>query len=276
VNALSQRICAYFDGDLTPDDQAKLRDWLLECRRHVDDFVVDCFVHTQLIELLSAHQVRANALVAAASLPEVLPPRKAHHRAGRLLALAASIAFVGVVMYLATARRSVVATITGTTDAKWASAADKRTVGSLLEAGDEIAIDGGVVRLAFARGGQVTLHGPGRIRLESDHSGQLLLGSLSAFVPEHAVGFTVRTENLKLVDLGTEFRLDRLADASCELQVYDGLVEVQFHQPAGDGTGPKKLEISQGRAIRFDAPTGDVSTIEYSKSLRLPVSAWSQ
>jgi hypothetical protein len=58
----------YFDGDLQPDEPKNLSAWLLEDPQHVDDFVVDCFVHTQLIEVLGPDQVRASGLVAAETM----------------------------------------------------------------------------------------------------------------------------------------------------------------------------------------------------------------
>jgi len=276
VKAEFQRVSDYFDGDLLPEDEARLRAWLLESDDHVDDFVVDCFVHTQLIDLLNSHQVRANELVAAEFLPKSAPPRLSRQVMGRILTLAVSIVIVSAIVFLTASRRSVVATVTGTSSAQWVSDTEKWTVGSLLKSGDEVSVDRGTLRLTFSRGGQVAIHGPGRFRVDSDTSGQLLLGSLSAFVPEHAVGFTVRTKKLTLVDLGTEFHLDLLPDDSSELQVFNGLVEIQFDQKTDNGTAHRKLQISQGRAIHFDAASGGVKIVEYNATIRLPVSEWSR
>jgi ferric-dicitrate binding protein FerR (iron transport regulator) len=273
---ITKLMSAFFDDDLSSDQRTALRVWLLESPEHIDQYVVNSFVHTQLIDLLNPHQLRANALVAAESLSSLKSSAPSRYSTGRMLGLALSIAVVLALMFLVFPRRSVVATVTGTTNAKWASGFEKRTVGAHLESGDEIVIDQGTVRLSFGRGGQVALHGPGRLRLDSDMSGHLLHGSLAAFVPEHAVGFTILTPKLRLVDLGTEFKLDLLPNDSCELQVFNGLVEIQFDQPTANGAIHKKLQFSQGQAIQFDAPNGAVKPIEYNNSARLPMSAWSQ
>ena len=271
-----QHVSGYFDGDLTPDEELKLRAWLLESQDHIDDFVTDCFVHTQLIDLLNSHQMHANALVAAEMLLKLEHRPLPRRFMGRILALAVSLAIVATAIFFIASRGFVVATVTGTSNARWTSDAEKRTVGSLLKAGDEISVDGGSLRITFARGGQVALHGQGRFRVVSDSSGELLFGSISAFVPEHAVGFTVRTKKLKLVDLGTEFQFDLSADDSCEVQVFSGLVELQMYSSTGNGAAKKELRISQGRAIRFDGRTDTVKSIEYKPARRLPISAWSQ
>jgi hypothetical protein len=276
MKSVSQHVCAYFDGELTPDGQRTLCAWLLESQEHIDDFVADCMVHTQLIDLFNCHQLRANALLAVEGFSIVAGSHRSRRIIGRILSLAVSLAIVGTVMFLVLTRHSVVATVTGASNAQWNSDAEKQTVGSLLKAGDEISVARGTLRLAFSRGGQVALHGPARFRVDSDISGQLLQGSLSAFVPEHAVGFTVRAKRLKLVDLGTEFHIDLFSDDSSELQVFNGLVEIQFDQVTAKGTERKKLQISQGRAIRFDGLTGSVKTIEYNSTARVPMSEWSQ
>jgi hypothetical protein len=274
MNALPPLTNGYFDGDLQPSEYATLRNWLLESDEHVNDFVVDSFVHTQLIELLGPEQVRANALVAAEFNPKADGRLGTRRLSGRLLLLAAMLVVAFPLAYFVMLRSEVVGTVTGTRNVKWAFGAEKRTVGSLLQAGDEVALNVGTLYLTLARGGQIALHGPAKFRVDSDNAGRLLNGRLSAFVPEHAVGFTVRSGKLTFVDLGTEFRLEMLSENTGELQVFDGLVEVQFDDRAGAKSA--ELQISQGRAVRLDAVTSDVKSIEYDKTMRLPMTEWSQ
>lgn len=276
MKSTPQFVSGYFDGDLDSDEHAKLRAWLLESRDHVNDFVIDGFIHTQLIDLLGPEQTRANALVAAEVAANSNQPLRPWRLSARLLAIAASLVFVVVLTYFAAFRAEVVATISGSRNVQWAPGSEKQTVGALLHSGSEIALEGGTLYLTFARGGQVALHGPARFQVESDMAGRLLQGRLSAFVPEHAVGFTVRSGCLNIVDLGTEFSTELLTDESCELQVFDGLVEVQFREPLESRASDGKLRISQGRAIRFHAASGKVESIEYDKEKRLPGSTWSK
>lgn len=275
MTSMSQQISAYFDGNLESDEELGLRAWLLESKDHLDHFVVDCFVHTQLIDLLNAHQVKANALVAAETQPSSSGRVRVFRIPGRLLAVAVSIFFVAALTYMAISRPTVVATVTGTGDVQWTAGIEKRTVGSLLQAGHELALDRGTLHVTFAGGGQVALHGPARFRVDSDTSGSLLSGSLSTFVPEHASGFTIHTSKLAVVDLGTEFYINLQPDESSEVQVFSGLVELRFGE-GGNGAGDGKLRLPQGRAVRFDAASRGIKAIDYNTATRLPPSAWSK
>jgi ferric-dicitrate binding protein FerR (iron transport regulator) len=276
MSSKTQLLSAYFDGDLLPEEYQQLRAWLLADPQRISDFVVDSFVHAQLVELLGPEQMRADRLVAANTWPKATRRSPVLRATGRALAVAASLLFVVALTYFTLFRPEVVATVSGTRDVQWVLGAQKRTVGALLQSGDELALDRGTLHLTFARGGQIALHGPARFRIASDMSGRLIRGRLSAFVPEHAVGFTIHSGRLNVVDLGTEFSLELAADQSCEIQVFDGLVELQFGEPPDEMVGGGKLHLSQGRAVRFDASTGNVNPIDYDQTKRLPASVWSR
>jgi ferric-dicitrate binding protein FerR (iron transport regulator) len=270
-----ETLSAYFDADLQPDEYSRLRAWLHENTNHVADFLVDGFVHTQLIDLLGPDQASANALVTARLVAKSAPPSRTRRAVRRVLAVAVLLAFVVATTYFVAARPEYVATVTGTRNVQWAMGVEKRTVGDLLQAGDELALDRGTLHLTFVGGAQVALGGPARFRVESDYAGRLIRGSLSAFVLEHAVGFTIHSGQLNVVDLGTEFRIDQGNAESCELQVFDGLVEVWIEEPV-DPSDDGKLKVSGGQAIGFDAAAGKIKPIEFNKTMRLPASAWSR
>jgi hypothetical protein len=187
--------------------------------------------------------------------------------------LAASILYLLTLGYFVISRPVVVATISGTRNVQWALSEEKRTVGTLLKANEEIALDAGTLHLTFARGGQVALHGPARFRVESEKAGRLIHGGLSAFGPKHAIGFTIHSAGLAVVSIGTEFHIDVIADKSGELQVFDDFVEVRFDEQPRDAPADT-MSISQGRAYRFDVATGNVKSIDYNKSMRLPRTQW--
>jgi ferric-dicitrate binding protein FerR (iron transport regulator) len=142
-----------------------------------------------------------------------------------------------------------------------------------MRSGDQISLASGTVQLTFGRGGQVALHGPIQFRVDSDFQGELISGRLSVFVPEHAVGFTIRAGKISIVDLGTEYQAELAVDASCVVQVFDGLVDIKFEESSK--TGEDTMPVSAGRAYRFGTSTDSVQSIDYDESLRLPKSIWS-
>jgi ferric-dicitrate binding protein FerR (iron transport regulator) len=119
--------------------------------------------------------------------------------------------------------------------------------------------------VTFASGARLVLVAPVAVQLASDSEVALLDGQVGAQVPLQAIGFTVDTPALTFVDLGTEFVLTLEKDNSCELQVFDGLVEMQLRK-AGRNQAAQELRISEGSAVRFDAAKGNVISIQYDET----------
>ena len=264
-------------------DQINLRQWLFEKAQHVESFVAYSYIHSQLMDWIGPEPTRVSEILAAEALAAPAAAN-AHARTvtktrpmtGRVLALA--IVFMGVLAggYMFFDRIETVASVSGTRNVHWVKNSVARKVGSLLSTGDEVAIEDGVLHIVFAHGGQVAVQGPARFRIESDKAGRLLTGRLCAFTPEHAVGFTIHSARLAAVDLGTEFYLEHQPDDFCLLEVFDGLVEVQLDGRSGKVSSDEKLQIPEGRAIRYDSGTGKFTSIEYDKTKRLPESTWAQ
>ena len=72
-------------------------------------------------------------------------------------------------------------------------------------------------------------------------------GELVARVPESAVGFTVRTDSVNVVDLGTAFGMNAEASGDVEVQVFQGEVELVSPQNSpGALAKPKRVRTGQG------------------------------
>ena len=85
----------------------------------------------------------------------------------------------------------------------------------------------GGMRLTSADGADVRLEGPSRFGFASGDSGALFSGSVRARVADPTKTFSVVTSNLRVVDLGTEFRVTQLDADRVTVTVLDGDVEVQ-------------------------------------------------
>jgi len=83
------------------------------------------------------------------------------------------------------------------------------------------------MRLTSADGADVRLEGPSRFGFASGDSGALFSGSVRARVADPTKTFSVVTSNLRVVDLGTEFRVSHLDADRVAVTVLDGDVEVQ-------------------------------------------------
>jgi len=152
-----------------------------------------------------------------------------------------------------------VARIVKTKNARWSpdtEVRDRRTTD--LFARESISLESGIAEILFDSGARVILEGPARLRPLSDLEAELSSGKLCARVPAEAVGFTVHTELITVVDLGTEFALD-VSSKTTELHVFEGSTQV------APSSTKEQLVVSAGEAVHFT--TGDSSELQ-----RTPIS----
>lgn len=83
------------------------------------------------------------------------------------------------------------------------------------------------IRLTSADGADVRLAGDSRFGFASAASGLLYRGSVHARVATPKRSFAVVASNLRVVDLGTEFRVSQVGEHDIAVSVLDGDVEVQ-------------------------------------------------
>jgi len=105
----------------------------------------------------------------------------------------------------------------------------------------------GVVELEFYSGASVILEGPASLEILSENGGTLHYGKLRAHVPVQAQGFTIRTREIELVDLGTEFAMEVTRERGTAVHVLDGKVEL--FAPDGTASSGKELVAGQGQLV---------------------------
>lgn len=147
-----------------------------------------------------------------------------------------------------------VASIKRTSGARWSAASDvaPNRVTDLL-AGDSVELLAGHAELHFRDGAIVLLEAPARFTPQTSNSGELLRGKLTAQVPAEAVGFTINTSRVRVVDLGTEFGVAAEESGDTDVTVVSG--EVELH-PQGDGAAggeDRPMRVAAGQSVRIDA-----------------------
>ena len=117
---------------------------------------------------------------------------------------------------------SSVATLVSAVDAVWAAPLQEsaRLGPGLLK------LKEGVAQVVFAKGAVLSLEGPVELELINDSQCRLLSGAVAANVPADAIGFTVVTADMRIIDLGTAFGVRIDQDASTEVHVFDGKVDL--------------------------------------------------
>jgi hypothetical protein len=129
---------------------------------------------------------------------------------------------------------------------KWEGGTLPTEVGARLGTG-RLRLAEGLVRIVFDHGAEITLEAPADLELVSAARCVLHGGRLVGKVPPAAVGFSVETPTAVLQDLGTEFAVNVRDAGTSDVEVFDGLVDVQ-HRRSG-----RTEHMSTGHSLRFGA-----------------------
>ena len=142
---------------------------------------------------------------------------------------------------------TAVAMLARAVDARWAEGTAPLRVGSALEPG-WLRLESGLAQVVFYSGVRVVIEGPAELRLVSLSEAVCPTGRLLAEVPPPARGFRLKTDQLSVVDLGTEFAIDATR-ARTEVHVFKGKVELN------PGTAAERsLDAGQAAVVRESAP----------------------
>lgn len=118
-------------------------------------------------------------------------------------------------------------------------------VGDALPPG-RLAIKSGWAQVEFFCGATVVLEGPAEFELASSTLARIHAGRLRAQVPPAAIGFTIETNDMRVVDLGTEFGL-MVSPEGANVHVFDG--EVELHDQPSRDEGKTKQMLTAGQAV---------------------------
>lgn len=165
-------------------------------------------------------------------------------RLGQLpwLAMAASMALMGLAGWAVQAIRVPYATVTSSVGASFFQ-------GSTVHGGN-LRLDIGAVEFLTPKGARVVVEAPAEVRFESSESLRVMRGKVAADVPPKAKGFTVVTPDGTAVDLGTRFGVDVPASGDSEIHVFQGEV---IAQAKGD---PLKQSLRTGEAFKMNNGKG--------------------
>ncbi len=153
-----------------------------------------------------------------------------------------------------------VARITGKHNCRWATEGRAPLSYNHLAIGHELKLDSGLVEITYKTGVKVVLEGPVEYTFKKANTGRLDLGKFTAKVSKPAIGFTINTPGMSIVDLGTEFGAQVDKSGTTEAHVFAGVIEAHMI-PRGAKTAVKILRLGKNQAIRLNAATGKISTL---------------
>jgi len=144
-------------------------------------------------------------------------------------------------------RRIVVATLEKAVDAQWDGSA--LAAGSSLAQGQHLRLQSGFAQVAFMNGAEVVVEGPADFEIVAADQGALHTGKLVAHVIERAHGFSVRSQNVIVTDLGTEFGMSADRDGTGRVEVFQGSVRAE--SPGTEAGGVQQQILTAGQAAQI-------------------------
>lgn len=156
-----------------------------------------------------------------------------------------------------------VALVTRLVDVVWDQKEDAVEVGSALPPG-QLAIKSGFAQVEFFCGATLIIEGPANLDIKSETLAYVRSGRIRAQVPPAARGFSLEVEDMKVVDLGTEFGLT-VSDEGADVQVFDGEVELYPAEKT-------KQHLKAGQAL-VRTPAGDFKKSKVTPEQYLDIAA---
>lgn len=237
-------------------------------------------IHEQYHLLLElAHEEKTAPVVDIPREPaknECVPVEKIHvnrtvpkiNRISVGVAIASLAALLILIAYVRTVPpRESVAVLVDSIDAQWQHTSDKIEPGHLFYNTDvPMLVKSGIIEIEFDYGARVVIEGPCEFACKANNLIYLDYGRLYARVPPQAAGFTVDTQNTRIVDLGTEFGVLENIDETTEVHVMKGratllagqdkdktafdLVKGQARKISEKGTAVKEISIKENSFVQ--------------------------
>lgn len=270
IDRLHTLIDAALSDAMTDAQRAELESLLLTSDAALDAFVKRCQLETALhFEVRStAAARRVDAAIAQLATPhaqEGVAERRQRFRRWAPLATAATLLIAmglwfanGHLIIEADRQPKPVARLESIDGAVWLG--DEYAVGHRFVEGDSIYLSQGAARISLASGVEVALRAPCFLSLDDDMFVRLAEGVVTAQVAEWAHGFTIATDTMRVVDLGTKFAVSADNRGSTETHVLDG--QVRVHSPTAPVSSRQSVLLSKGEALRVQGKNKVATRLE--------------
>ncbi|MEX2093476.1 MAG: FecR domain-containing protein [Pirellulales bacterium] len=157
-----------------------------------------------------------------------------------------------------------IARLAESSDADWLGD-DGPVVGHEFVEGDSVYLTKGRARISMSSGAEVVLRSPCFVTLAAANRVELEEGVVTAQVAEWGHGFTVATNAMNVVDLGTKFAVAATARGVSEAHVLDGQVRIQ---PLSNvSSSHRSMLLSGGEAFRVETERNVVMRLKADREL---------
>lgn len=227
-----QELCErYADQKLTPEEMSALEAELRDSAESRAYFASTLHLRAEL-RLEDAWQAPA------ADSTTVVKPVWWRH----VVTAAAAACVTAAVVWMFGGRDHSVATLVRARHCQWAGSSLPTVEGARLRPGMLDLIEGLAV-LRFDSGAELVLEAPTTLEVIDAMNCKLRRGTLVAEVPPQAKGFSVGTQEAKVIDWGTKFGVSADDSGRYMVRVLEGLVEVD------DKSKPQTQKLQKGQGV---------------------------
>lgn len=190
---------------------------------------------------------------------EVSRPKASPRSLAAMILSSAALLFVIIYAHVAPIDPGIeVATLSESMDAKWSDPDRQVRDGlRLVTHSKPLWLREGFATIDYDSGGRVVLEAPAEFEILRENQISLHYGRLYAIIPPEAVGFTVDTAHVKIVDLGTEFGAKVDLDGAAEVHVIQGRTML-ISGAGGKSAIEQTLLQGQARAVTSAGELRDI------------------
>jgi FecR protein len=277
-NRLQELINAAVAGELSDDELRELEEML-----RADEAALQAFLKCCQLEIDLHFQTRAS-LVGRRTMADVAAIGPATGQLGdlstgsriaisrSLMGLAATVLIGAFAWWIASFWSEIpaerqpqpIARLADSDDAHWLGD-EGPDVGHEFVEGDSVYLTKGRARISMSSGAEVVLRSPCFVTLAAANRVQLEEGVVTAQVAEWGHGFTIATNAMNVVDLGTKFAVSAEAHGVSEAHVLDGQVRIQPLSVVS--TNRRSMLLSGGEALRVEGERKVAMRIKANRKL---------
>lgn len=217
-------------------------------------------------ETLNLPDAEADEKAVVGKVQVNVPPRKISKLSVvTLVTSLAAMLFLVLYVHLNPRAAYEVATLSEAVGAEWSYHLPPQKGTRLsVSSDDPVQLQKGVIEIASDKDVVITIEGPAEFSFISPDEILMNYGRLFATVSPAGNGFSVRTSNSKIIDLGTSFGVYADTRGQTELHVFKGNTILIAGQK---GQNKQTIEVAGGRACRVDSNNGYITDINLDHNM---------
>lgn len=262
IDEIRQLVDFLVDGKLTPAGYARIEELILGDQQCLQTYVERLDFHSELVDQADCKTPEESVLQGMQRHVDVVERPKQFTTRQLVVSLISSalIAVLGLgsLNYLARYQPAPVGTVSALSSE--VESTRKLELGQIIRRGETLTLKQGQAILQMD-GVTLDLIGAVSVRLDQQDRVTLLGGTVVVNVPPSKIGFTVKTADAEIVDLGTEFAVTYHAEKGTDVSVHKGEVRATLIDHLGAPS--RVVDVTTLRTVHLNSPRSFLSEIAF-------------